>query len=118
MGTQTRQKRIDAAFELVRLHGLHAVGPNWTSGKAGLTKTTFYHRLDRKDHPLREVIRYRDTREIDLAGAAASRPCGSLSTASGNGPAHGKYLGSLPILGGRDESTDRQATEACRQVAL
>jgi AcrR family transcriptional regulator len=66
MSTQTRQRLIDTAFELFALHGFHAVGLDRILGESGLTKTTFYNHFESKDHLVREVIRYRDTWEIDL----------------------------------------------------
>ncbi len=66
MSTSTRQRLIDTAFELFSLHGFHAVGLDAILAAVHVTKTTFYNHFESKDHLIREVIRYRDTWELDL----------------------------------------------------
>lgn len=70
MATATRQRLLDAAFELFSMHGFHAVGLDRVLADAGVSKQTFYNHFESRDHLILEVIRTRDEFEMKSFQAA------------------------------------------------
>lgn len=66
MSATTKQRLIEAAFELFARHGFHAIGLDRLLADVGVTKTTFYNHFQSKDDLVIEVIKHRDHWEFNL----------------------------------------------------
>ena len=66
MATDTRQRLIDAGFELFSRHGFHAVGLDGVLREAGVSKQTFYNHFECRDELVLAVLRYRDAWEMGV----------------------------------------------------
>lgn len=66
MATDTRQRLIDAGFELFSRHGFQAVGLDSVLREVGVSKQTFYNHFDSRDDLVLDVLRYRDQWEMGV----------------------------------------------------
>jgi AcrR family transcriptional regulator len=79
--TPTRQRLIDAAYELFTRHGFIAVGLDRILADAGVSKQTFYNHFESKDEVMLAVLQKRSDRNVrvmretlhELAGDDARR---------------------------------------------
>ena len=64
--TDTRQRLIDAGFELFSHHGFHAVGLDSILREVGVSKQTFYNHFESRDELVLQVLRFRDVWEMGV----------------------------------------------------
>ena len=64
--TDTRQRLIDAGFELFSRQGFGAVGLDSVLREVGVSKQTFYNHFESRDDLVLEVLRYRDEWEMGV----------------------------------------------------
>ena len=62
---ETRQRFIDAGFELFSRNGFGAVGLDTILREVGLSKQTFYNHFESRDELVLGVLRYRDAWEME-----------------------------------------------------
>jgi AcrR family transcriptional regulator len=62
--TDTRQRLIDAGFELFSREGFHAVGLDTVLREVGVSKQTFYNHFESRDELVLEVLKFRDEWEM------------------------------------------------------
>jgi AcrR family transcriptional regulator len=69
-GVSTRQRLIDAGYELFSRQGFHGVGLDLVLRDAGVSKQTFYNHFESKDELVLAVLEKRT--EVELAGLRES----------------------------------------------
>lgn len=77
----TRQKIIDAAYDIFYRHGFKRAGMDEIAGTAGITKRTLYTHFESKDKLLEEVLQQQHALGISRIASWADRHSHNLSDA-------------------------------------
>lgn len=77
MHSSARVRLLDTAGDLFARHGFNAVGIDRIITEVNTTKTTFYNHFESKDHLIIEVLKVRDTQELDDLATDIRRRAGA-----------------------------------------
>lgn len=77
MHSSARDRILNTAGDLFARHGFNAVGIDRIIAEVNTTKTTFYNHFESKDHLIIEVLKIRNTQELDELATDIRRRAGA-----------------------------------------